>query len=67
MAIFATAASNSSQPISGNYGSAAQQVDMGCGPTFVEANVKTSSAGSISAPSAVGLLALFGLLMSMFV
>ncbi|TKA53928.1 hypothetical protein B0A55_12302, partial [Friedmanniomyces simplex] len=44
MAIFATAADNSSVPLSGDYTSAAQQVDAGCGPEFVEASVEMKSA-----------------------
>jgi len=35
MAIFSSFADNSTQPISKTYNSAAQQIDVGCGPTFV--------------------------------
>lgn len=49
MNIFADAASNSSQPISGTYSTAAQQIDLSCGPNWVSAAVKTTeSAASTS-------------------
>lgn len=44
MAIFATTAGNSSQPLSEDYTSAAEQVEMTCGPTFVKATVASSAA-----------------------
>ena len=43
MAIFAQAAGNSSLPLSGDYGPAAEQVQMSCGPSFVQASVRTSA------------------------
>ena len=43
MAVFATYASNSTQPLNTDYGTAAQQIDMTCGPRFVESNVQMSS------------------------
>ena len=46
MAVFATYASNSSQPLSMDYGTAAQQIDMTCGPRFAEAVVQSNSATS---------------------
>ncbi|KAI5369980.1 hypothetical protein Slin15195_G008580 [Septoria linicola] len=46
MAIFAQTAGNASQPLSGDYASAAAQVQMGCGPTFVQASVELSSLAS---------------------
>ena len=57
MAIFATFASNSSQPLSTDYGTAAQQVDMSCGPRFVESSVQMTS-GSGFVRSSKGLIAL---------
>jgi hypothetical protein len=45
MAIFATYASNTSQPLSTVYTPAAQQLDMTCGPRFVEAAVQMTSSG----------------------
>ena len=48
MAIFATYAGNSSQPLSSDYGTAAQQLDMTCGPNFVESTVATSSSSAAS-------------------
>ncbi|KAK0366538.1 hypothetical protein LTR91_004747 [Friedmanniomyces endolithicus] len=47
MAIFATAAGNSSVPLSGDYTSAAQQVDAGCGTQFAEASVENGSSASL--------------------
>ena len=62
MAIFANAASNASQPISANYISAAQEIDLGCGPNFVNATipaVHSFAVGNFSPPSiANGLMAL---------
>jgi hypothetical protein len=51
MSIFNSAASNSSMPISGDYSSAAQQVDMSCGPHFVEASVQKSASSPLPQPS----------------
>ena len=44
MNIFAGAASNQTQPVSKTYVGAAQQVDLSCGPEFVQQSVKTSGA-----------------------
>ena len=50
MRTFATFATNSSQPLSTDYGPAAEQVDMICGPRFAEsASVQTGAASSIYA------------------
>ncbi|EME87693.1 uncharacterized protein MYCFIDRAFT_85794 [Pseudocercospora fijiensis CIRAD86] len=46
MRIFAETAGNSSQPLSTDYVPAAEQVQMNCGPTFVESAVATSSTAS---------------------
>ncbi len=46
MAIFATYAGNDSQPLSEVYSPAAQQLDMTCGPQFVEASVQMTSAAT---------------------
>lgn len=43
MAIFAQAAGNSSLPLNGDYGPAAEQVQMSCGPSFVQASVQVSA------------------------
>lgn len=67
MAIFNEAASNKSQPINGVYASAAQLIDLGCGPGFVNATVpqgKGTSETSSGAPRflmspALALLLLF--------
>ena len=39
MNIFAGAATNLSQPVSGQYVSAAVQIDQGCGPTFINSSI----------------------------
>jgi hypothetical protein len=62
MNIFAGAASNSSQPVSKTYVTAAQQIDVTCGPSWIAATIKTSAApaklvDSITALS--GLMVLF--------
>lgn len=44
MAIFASAATNSSQPVSTDYGSAASLIDGVCGDAFVNASVTATSA-----------------------
>lgn len=49
MAIFATAASNSTSALSGDYGQAAQMIDMGCGPSFVQESVAVTG-GVVGAP-----------------
>ncbi|KAK0271708.1 hypothetical protein LTR91_003790 [Friedmanniomyces endolithicus] len=61
MAIFATAAGNSSVPLSGDYTSAAQQVDAGCGTQFAEASVENGSSSSL-----LGSRSLYGFLMMGF-
>jgi len=68
MSIFATAASNKSQPISGDYVAAAQQIDMGCGPNFVSAAIPAphSLASGKTAPPSMGVSALVALLVLAF-
>lgn len=53
MAIFATAASNASQPISTNYVRAAQQIDLGCGPTFVNATIPPAKSEAVGAVAGI--------------
>jgi hypothetical protein len=60
MSIFNSAAGNSSMPISGDYVSAAQQVDTSCGSQFVEASVQKSAA-LVQQPT--GLLAICALML----
>ena len=43
MSVFSTYAAKSKQALSTDYSAAAQQVDISCGPRFVEATVQTSS------------------------
>lgn len=57
MAIFATTASNSSQPLSKDYTGAAEQVQMSCGPTFVEATVTMSAASTLTTTSSTTMVA----------
>lgn len=65
MSIFATAAGNSTQPLNGDYTSAAQMVDMTCGPTFVDASVaRTSGASTSGPPGIIGLLTAVAMLFS---
>ena len=45
MQVFAAYATNSSQPLSGDYQSAAEMIDMTCGPRFVDSSVAMSSGG----------------------
>ena len=48
ISMFATYAANSSQPLSTTYSSAAEQIDMICGPTFAESSVpQTGSASTV--------------------
>ena len=47
MSMFATYAANSSQPLSATYGSAAEQIDMICGPRFAESSVQTGAASTL--------------------
>ena len=68
MSIFATYASNSSQPLSSDYGSAAQNVDMFCGPKFVEGTVQVgSSAASFTSAGGLGFLSLFIVLLNFLI
>jgi hypothetical protein len=65
MAIFATYAGNSSQPSNAVYTPAAQQLDMTCGPTFVEASVQaTGTATSLTPTHTLVLALLVGLLVN---
>lgn len=51
MSVFATYAGNSNQLLSSDYAAAAQQIDMQCGPRFVESSVpNTSAAGDSLTP-----------------
>jgi hypothetical protein len=59
MAIFAESAQNLTDPLSGDYSSAAIQINLGCGPNFVNATVKplqgSSPTGSATALFSGGL------------
>lgn len=55
MEIFATAAGNRSVALSDDYVSAAQQIDVGCGPRFVNESVQKTSSAAAAVSSIVGL------------
>ncbi|KAI9849631.1 MAG: hypothetical protein M1837_002756 [Sclerophora amabilis] len=58
MSIFANAASDSRQPLRKNYVNAAQQIDLNCGPDFVNSTIPTMSSSasfSLLMPSNMGL------------
>ncbi len=46
MNVFASAAQNQSQPISKTYVTAAQQVDLSCGPNWVSEYVKSTKSAA---------------------
>ena len=46
MAIFEEVAGNKSQPIAGDYASAAQVIDLECGPNFVNTSIPTAMGAS---------------------
>ncbi|CUS09248.1 unnamed protein product [Tuber aestivum] len=50
MAIFASTAGNSTQPLSTTYVSAAEQINIGCGPNFVNSTVEPMSDAPASSP-----------------
>ncbi|KAK5111111.1 hypothetical protein LTR62_005310 [Meristemomyces frigidus] len=58
MAVFATAASNRSNPLSMDYASAAQQINSGCGTEFVDNSVVESSGAVATAGLSPGLTSL---------
>lgn len=64
MAIFAETAGNSSQPLSQDYVTAAEQVQMNCGPQFVDSSVMRSAA-TTSLPLHTSSTGFAGLLMTM--
>lgn len=68
MGIFAQAATNRTQPLSQTYNGAAQQIDMLCGPTFVQAARVSGAASAVSASSGgvLGLLTFTLLLWNLF-
>ena len=57
MEIFDTAAANKSQPVSTDYTQAAQIINLGCGPGFVNQTIeKGTSSGSSLLPLRLGIL-----------
>ncbi|KAF2789657.1 hypothetical protein K505DRAFT_252852 [Melanomma pulvis-pyrius CBS 109.77] len=67
MAIFSSFASNSTQPISKTYNGAAQQIDLACGPTFVNKTaIPLKGAASGTTTSLVPTITLFMVLLYFF-
>ncbi|TLD32671.1 c6 zinc finger domain containing protein [Venturia nashicola] len=64
MGIFKTAASNSSLPISKTYVSAAQLINIGCGPQYVSdsVDIRSSSRPTTSPPSITSFVTIFVML-----
>lgn len=54
MGIYANAASNASQPISQTFQDAAEQVNMGCGPNFINSTVEITSFAPYSSSPNMG-------------
>ncbi|EME49423.1 hypothetical protein DOTSEDRAFT_84816 [Dothistroma septosporum NZE10] len=63
MAVFVTTAGNASQPLSQDYVNAAEQVQMSCGPQFVDSSVSRSAA-TVSSPFHSPSTGLVGVLIS---
>ena len=66
MAVFAQYANNVTQPISKTYGTAAQQLSIGCGRSFVNVTAAPLKAGAPAAATASLTPSLTLLLMFMF-
>lgn len=65
MSVFASAATNSSQPVSKVYANAATMIDQTCGAHFVNASIpQASGAPSFPASGGLGLLATVALIVS---
>jgi hypothetical protein len=58
MAVYDSFAGNSTQPLSKTYVNAAQQINIGCGPNFVNTTIVTSSTSFTLPPSYTPLLSL---------
>ena len=67
MAIFSSFAGNTTQPISQTYGDAAQQIDIGCGPTFVNGTAAPLKGGAGAVGAGLGsMIALLTMLLAFF-
>ncbi|KAF2476234.1 uncharacterized protein BDR25DRAFT_210514 [Lindgomyces ingoldianus] len=67
MAIFSNFAGNSTQPISKTYNAAAQQIDLSCGPTFINKTaVPLKGAASATAPTFAPTITLFIMILFYF-
>ena len=63
MAIFNQAASNMSQPVSNVYTSAAEQIDLGCGPTFANTTIAPIKGSARSGASSIHTIPSIGSLL----
>ncbi len=66
MAIFANAATNATQPVSRTYPSAARQIEIGCGPRFVDSSVSVPTSGSSVLHTTTGFGPLIALMLALF-
>ncbi|KAH0336225.1 hypothetical protein KCU81_g8680, partial [Aureobasidium melanogenum] len=67
MSVFASAATNRSQPLSMVYGTAAAMIDLTCGADFVNASIPTvpSTGAASSVQSGLGLVGIIAVLLSL--
>ena len=67
MSVFASAATNHSQPMSKIYGTAAEMIDLNCGAEFVNASIPTvpSTGAASSVSSGLGVLGSIALFLSL--
>ncbi|KAF2461269.1 hypothetical protein BDY21DRAFT_278223 [Lineolata rhizophorae] len=63
MEIFSLQAGNETQPVSQTYGNAAQQINMGCGPEFVNTTITDVSDAAVRVAPGQGLLAVLSALL----
>ncbi|KAF2095513.1 hypothetical protein NA57DRAFT_67903 [Rhizodiscina lignyota] len=66
MSIFANAASNASQPISNTYKDAAQQINIGCGPDFVNSTISVRTGGASAMDGMVAFAPIITLFVALF-
>lgn len=67
MSVFASSATNRSQPLSKVYGTAAAMIDLTCGSDFVNASIPTvpSTGAASSVSSGLGILGSIALCLSL--
>jgi hypothetical protein len=67
MAIFSAFAGNSTQPLSQTYDNAAQQIGLGCGPTFVNQTAAPLKGGAgVTGAGLTPIIALWMMLIAYF-